>query len=312
MTTDKEAPVNSITDAGWKDGIVVRTTCIALTVVATACQDAPVVPVVAPPAKVATAMKGCTVVNALGRFAATTDTALCGRTGGALHDYWSTPSWWNPGLFGAQEWDDYHHNSAIEATAGQLGMTTARIPLNWNGAETGNAVYDWTYINALHAQIDALGAQGIGAYLQITGRPQWANGCACAWWPPADGTFNEFLTHIIPEFATPSGGHFAVTAFAYGNEPNQMWEPQSWISYENRMSSFVAQVQALAAVAHQYSGARVLEPQLADGSPWGADSESWLTDFLNRAGSVTDIVTLHSYRPRSGWERIQGYGRGQG
>jgi hypothetical protein len=163
--------------------------------------------------------------------------------------------------------------------AASLGGQYWRADGNWYDIQPQRDVWAWDYFDAMIA-----GAQTHGCSIALTigGTPDWANGGQGRHVPPSE---IQYWTHFVETIAQRYRGQIGI--WLLWNEPNRDYWTGTLEQYVNDI------VRPAAQVLKSVDPANVIgAPELStEGDDWTA----WLRTFLQQAGHLIDIITVHAY-----------------
>jgi hypothetical protein len=188
----------------------------------------------------------------------------------------------------------YLTGSALSARLDQyvaIGAKVARFQLIWENVQSsGPGTYDWQYIDAVVAGLEA---RGITALPVIDTTPTWARaaGCSAHVCAPADpNTYAAFAAAAARRYA-PQGVH----DWEIWNEPNNpiFWQPSpNTAAYTELLKAAYASIHAVDPAATVISGG--LAPA-ATGNGWIAPVQFLSEIYADGGGGSFDAVGWHPY-----------------
>jgi hypothetical protein len=162
--------------------------------------------------------------------------------------------------------------------AASLGITWARLDLNWDSVQIGPDQWNW---EVLDLAVFGAHQRGIHVYGSLSGTPAWANNGAGRGAPPTSIIdWTRFVREAGLRYG-PRSPHGHVQVWGVWNE----WQG-SVGDYINLLYKPAYDVLKTLDPTNLVCG-----PELATEGSWPA----WLRTFLHEAGSLVDIITVHCY-----------------
>jgi hypothetical protein len=164
------------------------------------------------------------------------------------------------------------------AAAASLGGQYWRADYNWNDIQSQRDVWAWDYFDAMVAGAQTHGCS-IAALIGYT--PDWANGGRGRTVPPIEIQHWEYFVATVAERYRGQIGIWLLW-----NEPNRGY----WTGTVDEYVDYIV-IPAVRVLKSVDPNNLVCGPELSTEGNW----DTWLRTFLQRAGDLVDIITVHAY-----------------